>query len=165
MAATGTWVMLGYRMPREPSTPRIVVWRRLRRLGAAQPLDGLVLLPESPRTREALEWVAERVQDAAGTATLWTATHSSAADERALIEMMNAAITGEYAGLADVAAAARAQPDEEPAALRRTAARLARVLAEIQARDYFGASGRPQAEKAVTALLAVAKRPDKEAVR
>ncbi len=165
MAATGTWVMLGYRMPREPSTPRIVVWRRLRRLGAAQPLDGLVLLPETPRTREALEWVAERVQDAAGTATLWTATHSSAPDERALIETMNAAITGEYAGLADAAAAARAQPDEEPATLRRTAARLARVLAEIQARDYFGASGRPQAEKAVTALLAAVKRPDTEAVR
>ncbi len=157
--------MLGYRMPREPSTPRIAVWRRLRRLGAAQPLDGLALLPETPRTREALEWVAERVLAAAGTATTWTATHSSAADERALIETMNAAITAEYAGLASAAADAGAQPDEEPAALRRTATRLARVLAEIQARDYFGAPGRRQAEKAVTALLTAAKATGKAAVR
>src|SRR5262249_39018906 len=30
------WVLLAYRLPREPSTPRIAVWRRLRRLGALQ---------------------------------------------------------------------------------------------------------------------------------
>ena len=53
--------MLAYRMPREPSTPRITVWRRLRRLGVAQPVDGLVLLPDGPQAREGLEWVAERV--------------------------------------------------------------------------------------------------------
>lgn len=165
MAAERTWVMLGYRMPREPSTPRIVVWRRLRRLGAPQPLDGLVLLPETPRTREALEWVAERVLEASGTATLWTAAYSFPAAERALIETMNKAIAAEYAELASAAADARTQPDEELVALRRAATRLARLLAEIQARDYFGASGRQHAQKAVTALLAAAKRPGKAAVR
>lgn len=165
MAAERSWVMLGYRMPREPSTPRIVVWRRLRRLGAAQPLDGLVLLPETPRTREALEWVAERVLEASGTATLWTAAYSSPADERALIETMNKAITAEYSGLASAAGDARSQADDGLVALRRAAARLAGLLAEAQARDYFGSSGRPHAEKAVTALLAAAKRPGKAAVR
>lgn len=165
MAATRNWVMLSYRIPREPSTPRIVVWRRLRRLGAAQPLDGLVLLPETPRTREALEWVAERVLEAAGTATLWTVAYSSPADERALIETMNAAIRAEYAGLASAAADARAQADEEPVALRGAAGRLSRLLVEIQARDYFGAAGRRQAEEAVTALVAAAKRPGKAAVQ
>jgi hypothetical protein len=30
------WVMLAYRLPREPSTPRITVWRKLKRLGVAQ---------------------------------------------------------------------------------------------------------------------------------
>src|SRR5258708_1839751 len=29
------WVFLAYRLPREPSTPRIAVWRKLRRLGIA----------------------------------------------------------------------------------------------------------------------------------
>jgi hypothetical protein len=32
----GDWVLLAYRLPREPSTPRIALWRGLRRLGAAQ---------------------------------------------------------------------------------------------------------------------------------
>jgi hypothetical protein len=29
----GRWVLLSYRLPREPSTPRIGVWRKLERLG------------------------------------------------------------------------------------------------------------------------------------
>ena len=38
-------VLLAYRLPREPSGPRVTVWRKLRRLGVAQVLDGLVALP------------------------------------------------------------------------------------------------------------------------
>jgi len=29
MAEARRWVLLAYRMPREPSTPRIALWRRL----------------------------------------------------------------------------------------------------------------------------------------
>ena len=47
------WVLLAYRMPREPSTPRIAVWRKLRRLGVAQIVDGLVAVPESIDQRRA----------------------------------------------------------------------------------------------------------------
>ena len=39
-----SWVLLAYRLPREPSTPRSALWRKLRRLGAAQVLDGLAAL-------------------------------------------------------------------------------------------------------------------------
>ena len=46
--APGEWVLLSYRLPREPSTPRIAVWRKLRRLGVAQISDGLVALPAAP---------------------------------------------------------------------------------------------------------------------
>ena len=42
--------MLTARMPREPSTPRSTVWRKLRRLGVAQLADGLVALPADARS-------------------------------------------------------------------------------------------------------------------
>jgi hypothetical protein len=45
--------MLAYRVRRQPSTPRIAIWRRLKRLGVAQLADGLVALPLDSRTREA----------------------------------------------------------------------------------------------------------------
>ncbi len=44
-AGTGEWVLLSYRLPREPSTPRIGIWRKIKRLGVAYLADGLVALP------------------------------------------------------------------------------------------------------------------------
>jgi len=49
----GQWVLLSYRLPREPSTPRINIWRKLKRLGVVLISDGLVALPADARTREA----------------------------------------------------------------------------------------------------------------
>ncbi|KWX10764.1 chromate resistance protein, partial [Carbonactinospora thermoautotrophica] len=68
MEQPGTWVLLSYRVPREPSAPRIAIWRRLKRLGVAQIVDGLVALPADAYTREQMEWVAEQVVEAGGTA-------------------------------------------------------------------------------------------------
>jgi len=49
VAARLKWVFLVY-LPRDPSTPRIALWRRLRRPGGVQVADGVVALTE---TREA----------------------------------------------------------------------------------------------------------------
>src|SRR5258708_18693094 len=67
----GEWVLLAYRLPREPSTPRVTVWRKLARLGAVQVLDGLVGLPADARTKEQLEWLADEVIEAGGGAASW----------------------------------------------------------------------------------------------
>src|SRR6266508_2617686 len=73
----GEWVLLWYRMPREPSTPRIAIWRKLKRLGVAQLGDGLITLPADARTRGQLDWIARRspkaVTDPADVATGATA--------------------------------------------------------------------------------------------
>ena len=165
------WVVLAYRLPRDPSTPRIAVWKRLRRLGVAQPLDGLALLPETPANREALEWVADRVVQADGQATLWTARHDSLRDEQATVDAMTAAVQAEYEAVvaqADEARAAAlsASPGGDAAAgLRRAAGRLGEQLAEVQARDHFGAPGRVQAQDAVTGLLAAARTSGREPAR
>src|SRR5207244_8948369 len=90
------WVLLAYRLPREPSTPRIALWRRLRRLGVVQLMDGVVALPLDARTREQLEWLADEVVDAGGDATLWLAEAASAAQERALATRLAAAVAEEY---------------------------------------------------------------------
>jgi hypothetical protein len=55
----GSWVLLAYRLPREPSNPRVAVWRKLERLGVARLGDGLVALRADARTREHLEGLAE----------------------------------------------------------------------------------------------------------
>src|SRR2546430_16659157 len=78
------WVLLAYRLPRDPSTPRSTLWRKLRRLGAAQVLDGLAALPLDARNREQLEWLAEEVGEAGGDATIWGGELTSAGQEGGL---------------------------------------------------------------------------------
>src|SRR5215213_11847418 len=102
-AGGGDWVLLFYRMPREPSTRRIAVWRQLKRLGVVQVLDGLVALPADARTREQWEWVAEIVEQAGGTAALWAARPDSAVEERRLATAVSGSPTEEYRRLQDAA--------------------------------------------------------------
>src|SRR5882757_7209021 len=116
-------VFLAYRLPRGPSTPRITVWRKLRRLGVVQLVDGLVALPLDARTREQLEWIADEVVEAGGESSLWIAEAASARVERDLAAQMAAAVAGDYAAIAAQASAAEGEP---PPVRRRTLARLRR---------------------------------------
>src|SRR5438045_5387443 len=104
-----SWVLLAYRLPREPSTPRSGLWRKLRRLGAAQVLDGLAALPLDARNREQLEWLADEVVEAGGEATIWVGEVASVAQERELAARMADAIAVEYRALIEPAARAHGQ--------------------------------------------------------
>jgi hypothetical protein len=148
------WVLLAYRLPREPSTPRIAVWRRLRQLGAVQLGDGLVALPLDERTREQLEWVAQLVEDADGEASVWISEPTTAAQHRGLADQMKDAAAAEYREVMDAAQATRRADD---AARRRTAARLRRRLERIRSRDFFPPPERRRAERAVAELASSVK--------
>jgi len=139
-------------LPREPSTPRITVWRKLRRLGAIQPVDGLVALPADARTKEQLEWVAEEVLDAGGEATVWLGRPGSAADERRLAARMSAAIAEEYRAV--LAAVDEARREDSLSARRRVLARLGRELQRIGRRDFFPPPERDEAYAALRRLAA-----------
>ena len=151
-----SWVLLAYRLPREPSTPRSALWRKLRRLGAAQVLDGLAALPLDARNREQLEWLAVEVVEAGGEATIWVGELASAAQERELAGRMAEAVALDYREL--IAAAATAH-DESEGQRRRTLGRLRRELRRIRARDYFPPGERELAQRAVEELAALVEEP------
>jgi hypothetical protein len=150
------WVLLAYRLPREPSTPRSALWRRLRRLGAAQLLDGLAALPLDARTREQLEWLADEVVEAGGEATIWVGELGSLAQERELAARMAEAVAADYQALLAQAEAAR---DESPGSRRRTLGRLRRELRRIRARDYFPPPERDLAQRALSELASLVEEP------
>lgn len=132
------WVLLAYRMPREPSTPRIAVWRKLRKLGALQLVDGLVALPADPATVEAFDWLADEVIEAGGEAWTWRAQPGSKHQQAALRARLSEAVAEEYLQLVG-----EAQSVGEPDG--RTLARLRRELRSIEGRDRFGVPERDQA--------------------
>ena len=137
-------------MPREPSTPRIAVWRKLKRLGIAQISDGLVALPADARTREQLEWIAEEVIEAGGVAGIWLARPATPAQERDLAAGMAAARAREYRAV--ITQATEASGTDETTRTS-TVRRLRAELRRINRRDYFPPRERDQARAAVQDLL------------
>jgi hypothetical protein len=144
----GQWVLLSYRIPREPSTPRIAVWRKLKRLGVGQIGDGVVALPADARTREQLEWIAEEIGEAGGSASIWIARPATMTAERELATGMAAARAAEYAAIVAEATTAPADIAERQSLARRLRAELRRIAR----RDYFPPVVRDQAVALVDTL-------------
>lgn len=153
---TGEWVLLSYRLPREPSAPRVALWRRLRRLGVAQISDGLVALPADARTREQLEWTADDVVERGGAASVWLARPASAAQERELATTMATDRAAEYL---ELEAAAHQALTEPPAEQRKALVKLRRTLRDVTRRDFFPPDER---ERTLAALRRLAERAQGE---
>ena len=149
MVATLNWVFLVYQLPREPSTPRISVWRQLRRLGVAQLSDGLTAVPYDASTKEQMEWIAHQVIEAGGSASIWIATPTAQKSGRSLADSLSAERATEYLAISSqVADVLGADLGER----RRTLRRLRAELRRIERRDYFPPSERQKARRSVTTL-------------
>jgi hypothetical protein len=122
----------------------------LRRLGVAQLSDGLVALPADARTREQLEWVAQRVREADGTAGVWLARPGSEEQEREVARTMRAARAKEYEEVRRGALEAV----ELAGKPRARAVRALRAdLRRVRRRDFFPPTERDAAIAAVEVLV------------
>lgn len=143
------WVFLFHRLPREPSGPRIALWRALRRLGAVLVADGVVALPRTARTVEHLQWLAAGLLEQGGSGSVWLSRPTSPEAAEALAWQSRQGADEEYAGV--IRAAGTVSPGSGPEA-RRALRRLRAELRRIAARDFFGASNGPVARDAVERL-------------
>ena len=120
------WVVLVYKIPREPAAGRVYVWRKLKRLGALLVHDAVWLLPETPWTREQFQWLAAEIRELGGEALVWESRMLLAGQDEALVQQFVAEVDSAYQAI--LAELQRADAD---------LAALARQYQQVQARDYF----------------------------
>jgi len=121
-----SWLLLVYRIPREPTAGRVYVWRKLKQLGAVAIQDAIWVLPQTPRTQEQFQWLAAEITEVKGEAMLWEAEQLYATDEDGLRRQFIEPVEAEYREI--LTALKRKDRD---------LADLSRRYQQAQVRDYF----------------------------
>src|SRR5918994_7328503 len=155
------WVLLVYRLPREPSRHRVAVWRKLRDLGALYLQDGVAALPEDAVTREQLEWLQLRVREAGGEATLWEARPGTVDEEAGLVEDFRHSREEAYRIIIAEAERLRRKAQMGGKGLSEQIGKLERQFRAERRRDYFRSPLRGEAAAALKAARAAVR--DREA--
>ena len=68
-----SWLLFLYKVPHEPSTRRVHVWRKLKRLGAVMLHDSAWVLPQLPSNLEQLRRLSKEIVELGGDSLLWEA--------------------------------------------------------------------------------------------
>jgi hypothetical protein len=128
MTGAQQWLLLSYTLPREPSAPRVALWRKLKKLGAILLHDALWVLPATPALEEQVRWLATEIAEADGSAEFWHGQLDLVAHDGALVDQFVAQAEAGYQELLHLV-------DD----LHTSRTELARRYRQIFAIDYFHA--------------------------
>jgi hypothetical protein len=137
------WLVFSYSLPsKAQSSPRVALWRRLRRLGAITLTGGIHVLPAREEDLEAFQWLAEEVQQAKGEAVVMRVAQFEGLADADLIERFRRVRAEDYAAMETQASALEERlrarlKAEERARLREKLERLRRQHAEVARIDFF----------------------------
>ncbi|MSR60636.1 MAG: ChrB protein [Planctomycetaceae bacterium] len=119
------WLLLVYKIPREPTAGRVYVWRKLKQLGAVALQDAVWVLPSSPRTQEQFQWLAAEIAELGGEVHVWEARQLYATNQ-VLTQKFIEPVETEYREIL----AALKRKDRDLGA-------LSKRYQQTSARDYF----------------------------
>jgi hypothetical protein len=135
------WLLLIYRIPRDPTAGRVYVWRKLKQLGAVALQDAVWVLPGTPRTLEQFRWLSAEITELGGDATLLSAEQVYATDAEGMKKQFVEPVEAEYRAILT----ALEEEDRDLSA-------LSRRFQQAQARDYFASEiGRQARERLLAA--------------
>lgn len=132
------WLLLVYKIPRQPTAHRVSIWRKLKQLGAQLLHDSVWVLPATPKTQEQFQWIASEIVEFGGEATVWVSEMA--------MENQNGRLKKEFSTRTDTAyeeiltKLGRKNPDLSA---------LARQFQQVLTRDYFQSQLAPRVRKAL----------------
>lgn len=95
------WLLLLYKIPRNPSKIRVYVWRKLKRIGAVLLHESVWCLPSNPKTKEQFQWLTVEIQELGGEATLWESQLVLGMKDELIIKEFLEQVDQEYAEILD----------------------------------------------------------------
>jgi hypothetical protein len=151
--APRAWVLLVYRVPTEPASKRVGVWRDLKRLGALYLQQCVCILPAEPALLDELARIAARIPELGGEDTLFDIPHLRADDEERIVMAFRALRDKEYAEIVEECETKFVKEVEfehfrqnysfeEAEEIGQDLEKIRRWFDRIVARDWFGASRR-----------------------
>lgn len=163
-----SWLVFSYSLPsKASSSPRVTLWRRLRRIGAIA-LNSVQILPEREECLEAFKWLAQEVQQAKGEALIMRVEEFEGLANQDLIERFRQTCREDYAEIETQATELEKALEKSPELDQRTNLRaslekLYKQHAEVRRVDFFDC---PEAAQVIARLnqLTQAISPSKSAV-
>jgi hypothetical protein len=148
-----------YRLPAEPSSARVAVWREVRRSGALQLQQSVIAFPDLEPFQRAVARIRAAVDEVGGSVVAVRAEPLDASDEARLISAWNEARAEEYGELVSECGKLVAEIDKEFRIHKFTLAeldeeeadldKLTRWHERIRARDVCGCERADEAREAL----------------
>jgi hypothetical protein len=152
------WLFLAYKVPSEPSSNRISIWRELKRLGAYYPQQAVCLLPGRPEIESHIERIRARIADMGGTDTYLEIPYLPPTQHDELVDVFVGLASKEYAEIVEECESKFVKEIEferfrdnytfeEAEEIRQDLDKIQRWFDEVTARDWFQCPDRPEAER------------------
>ncbi len=135
------WVVFSYSLPSQTSSsPRVTLWRRLRRLGTVSSTGGTHVLPARDQCVEGFQWLAQEIRKSNGQALVIHVEQFDGLTDQQLVDLFRSARKEDYEEIETQAAALEKAIHEDaegevPSQTYDILARLQRQLADVDRID------------------------------
>ena len=147
------WLLLVYRVPSEPSSTRVAIWRDLKRAGAHYLQQCVCVLPHQVQTRAAIDAVRDKIGRLGGSSNLFEVPTLAPAEEEALIQGFRDLVAKQYAEIVEECETKFVKEIEfetfrenytfaEAEEIEQDLEKIRRWHARVRSRDWFDAPGR-----------------------
>lgn len=152
-----SWVLLVYRVPTEPASKRVGVWRDLKRSGALYLQQCVCIFPNRAEVIDELHRIAAKIVAMEGEYNLFDIPHVRPDDEAKIVEAFRALRNKEYAEIVEECETKfikeiefehfrQNYTFEEAEEIGQDLEKIRRWFARIVERDWFGADRRGEVE-------------------
>lgn len=151
------WIVFVYRVPAEPSSTRVAVWRDLKRIGALYLQQCVCVVPDRPDLRAALTAVRDKVRRLGGSVNLFDVPLMDVEDAAALVAGFRDLAAQQYAEIVEECETKFVKEIEfehfrqnytfaEAEEIEQDLEKIRRWYERVRARDWFEAPGRAEVD-------------------